>query len=930
MTGTLGLDRPDALWLLVLVVPLVWGAVRTRRKLPVWRRALALALRIALLLVLVLALGEVTWRRPVDDLAVVFVLDRSASIGPDGEARALGFVQAALAERGPHDQAGVVVFGAEALVEVDPREDLVVHGVESAPSPHQSDLAAGLRLGTALLPADRTRRLVLLTDGEQTRGDASAQALSTAGEDLEIAVVPLGEARGPDVRVEDLVAPARVDQDAPFEVKVVARADTPTTATLRLYRNESPLGELPIALDGARSKVFTFRQPGAEPGLVRYRVTLEADATADALPQNNHGLATVQVSGEPRVLLAEREPGQGRYLAAVLAREGLSVDVVPPEQIPAGLAGLRPYAAVLLSDVPSYAVSTRQQEALRAYVRDLGRGLAMLGGEQSFGVGGWYDSPVEEALPVRMDIEDKTRFPKLAMVLAIDKSCSMGGGAGSKLDLAREAALQTAELLSDRDLLGVIGFDGAASWIAPMRELTDRQGIIDDLGSLRPGGGTDVYPALNTAIEALDGSDAALKHIILLSDGMTSAGDYETLITGARQRQVTLTAIGIGTDTDQATMADFARWGGGSYYLVTDPSAIPAIFTRETMLASRSFLVEEPFRPTSGAPSDLTRGIDVAQIPTLLGHVATDPRERATVALWVPHDEAPTPLLASWRYGLGRSVAFTSDAKARWAKDWVGTPSYTQLWTQVARWLVAEDAGPDVAVDTEIRDGALHVVVDAFDGIGGFRNFLEGTARVIAPDLVAHDLPLRQVGPGRYEAQMPVDQDGSWLVGVSLRDGDAVVGQAVSEAVQAYSPEYRAHGAGAAWIAEIGRVGRGGVITDPATVFRRPEVAREVPRPLWPPLIALAAFLLLADVAIRRLDLRPPPKGWVTAPAGAAPARGLPLQGSLTRAAVRAEAAEAGDEGAPPRPEAEVDPASYAGRLLAARRAARRKLNDDR
>lgn len=925
-----GFERPDYLWLLLLVLPIFGLAVWSKRKASLFRRLFAAGVRSLLLLLLVLALAGLTRNEPVDALAVVYAVDRSASIDVDGQREALEFMRRSLAHRADDDVVGVVAFGADALVESEPRVDLDLQGIESAPSPHQTDLAGGVRLASALLPADRARRIIVLTDGEETRGDVGAQALLTAGDDLEIAVVPLSSATGADALLEDVLAPARVDEGAAYDLRIVASASQATSGSLRLYRNDDYLGEVPVELSGEGPDVFTFRQQAEAAGLYRYRATLVVDdASADRVPQNNQVVTTVQVTGQSRVLYVEGYPDQSGHLAAALRGQGMLVDVIEPAQMPAGLSGLRPYAAVVFSDVPSYLLTTRQQEAVQSYVRDLGRGFVMVGGDQSFGLGGYYETPIEETLPLNMDIKDKTRFPKMAMAMAIDKSCSMGG---QPLEMAREAGILTAELLSERDMLGVIGFDSSAAWIVPLTEMTNRDEVIDVIGSLRVGGGTDIFPALDRSIRGLNATDAALKHAIVLSDGMTAPADFQTLITDAQASGVTVSAVAIGGYADRSTMEDFARWGGGSYYLVTDPTAIPAIFTRETMLASRSFLVEEPVRPDFRAPSDLLKGMDSTDFPTFQGYVGTEAKRRATVALTVPDDEHDAPLLAHWHYGLGRSVAFTSDLKPRWSGRWVATPEYTQFWTQIVRWAAGTGDDANLDITSEITDGELIITVDAFALDGGFRNFLEGEARIVAPDLSVRPVQLRQVAPGRYQAVTNVDQDGSWLVGVQLSEGDTPVGQAVAEAVQPYSPEYRPRGAGRALNQELGRIGGGGVLTDPAQVFARPPTPRMVPQAWWPYLLFLLPFLLLLDVAVRRLGLTP--RGPVSKVAQ--PVR----QGAPTRRRFRpkpppqrAQAAEAEviepepDDSDLPEPEI-VDPTSYAGRLLAARKKAREKMDD--
>jgi uncharacterized membrane protein len=935
---SIGIERPEYLWLLLLFVPFVAIGFWSKRKIASWRRIAALGARLALLLLITLALAGVTWDEAVDDVAVVFVLDRSASVSPEAQKKADEFVKAALAHQEKDDVAGVVVFGADALVDQTPREDLAFSGTESKPSPHQSDLAAGIRLAAGILPSDRARRVVVLSDGEETRGDAATQVMMTAGQDLEVAVVPLSGARGSEVLLEDLIVPSRVDEGAAFDVRVVARSDEPAKGKLRIYRNDQYLGEMAVELEGGRAQVFSIRQEADSPGLYRYRAVLEVEGDKDAQAQNNEVVGTTQVTGKPRVLYAEGYPEHAEHLASVLREQGLVVDIVEPSNIPSGPSGLRPYAAVILSDVPAYALTTRQQEGLHAYVRDMGRGLVMVGGDQSFGLGGYYDTPVEAALPVNMDLEDKSRFPKLAMIHAIDKSCSMGEGAGSPLGLAKEAAIRTIELLNSRDQLGVIGFDSGASWIVPLQPLVDKPSVTSTVASIRGGGGTDIYPALEKANGAMNGSDAALKHVIVMSDGITAPGDFQGLLTRAHSQGITTSAIAIGSGADRATMQSLATWGGGSYYLVTDATAIPAIFTREALLASRSFLVEEDFVGVAKEPSDLTKGL--GDLPVSHGYIATEAKPRAVVALQVP-GEHPAPLLAHWHYGLGRSVAFTSDCKPRWSKDWIGSDDYTRLWAQTVRWAVGDPNAGALQVESEIRDGELTVTVDAFSSEGDFRNFLDGEARVIAPDLTTQTLELRQVAPGRYRASIPVDQDGSWLVGVAMKDGEDVVGQAVAEAVQPYSPEYRVGGVGPALLAELGTVGGGGVLTDPAAAFARPTVPQRLPHPIWPLLVAIAAFLLLMDVALRRVEIgrgaggqalvlvrpaaaasRPLPKPASAPYAPAMPMPPIPDQPAPEPEVDTTPAVEA--------PKAkEVDPESYAGKLLAARGKARKKMGGD-
>ncbi len=933
-------EAPEYLLLLLLLIPLYLAA--GRRTFSAGRPRLAALARLLVLLAVVLAAAGLTIRMPSDRLGVVFVLDRSASLPEATRGEALAFVNEATSTMSDTDRAAVVVVGDGAMVEREPARALQLPAVESAVSPHQTDLASGIRLAEALVSSDSTRRIVVLSDGEETRGDAIAQAGSAEG-DVELWTLPYARRGGDEVLLEGMTAPDQVAEGGTFELRVVARSERPTPGTLHLYRGDAHLGSLPVELTGGRSDLFVLRQEADRPGVLRYRAVLETADEADAIPQNNVAVTTIAVQGRPRVLYAEGKPGTSGHLASVLEAEGLEVDVVGKDTIPATLSALQPYAAVLLSDIPAYAMTERQMRVLNRYVRDLGRGFAMLGGDESFGVGGYYRTPVEAVLPVRMDIQDKRFFPSLSMVFAIDKSGSMGGtGKAEKLGMAKEAAIQSSQLLSDRDRLGVISFDSAASWAVPMTKLTKRARVVEQISKMRAGGGTDAYVALKEGYRALAKENSAQRHMVLLSDGITFGADFETMIKMGAKRDTTLSTVAFGGDSDIASMEVWAEWGGGRSYLVSAPEHIPRIFTREAMLATRSFLVEETFVATLGAPDPVTKGLEAVAVPPLHGFVATEPKPRARVSLWAQESEG-TPLLATWRVGLGRSAAWTSDVKARWARDWVGTEAYTQTFTQLLRWLTATGDASDVQASADLDRGVLTVTVDAFDAEGGFRNFLEGEARVIAPDLTVRSVPLQQAAPGRYVARDRVEADGSHLVGIVLEDSEGnEVGRAVTEAAQPYSPEYKAQGGGEALLAEVARVGRGRSLTsgDARSVFTPPDAPRLVPHALWPALVVLAALLFLLDAAIRRLEW---PLWGRPVPAGARPA--APPRPAAPRPARRARALPPApppapvdlppvfEEQAEPEPVQEPPPETaterYVGGLLAARRRARARTEED-
>ena len=181
---------------------------------------------------------------------------------------------------------------------------------------------------------------------------------------------------------------------------------------------------------------------------------------------------------------------------------------------------------------------------------------------------------------------------------------------------------------------------------------------------------------------------------------------------------------------------------------------MPQIFAKETVTASKSAINEQPFSPTVVRPTQVLSEIRLDEAPFLLGYVVTRPKPTAEVILAT---EAGDPLLAWWRYGLGMSVAFTSDAKSRWAAEWLSWPQFGQFWAQVARHAMrkAEAKGTVVQVDRKGRKAV--VSLDAIEPSGKFLNRATTELTLVDPQLRTRKLEMAQVAPGRYQAEFDDD-----------------------------------------------------------------------------------------------------------------------------------------------------------------------------
>lgn len=839
---------------LLLAIPFViyigWPRYAFRRR----RDSLSLGLRVIIVLLLALGLAGAQISRAADRLAVIFLVDVSDSIGAGERAAQIEYMREALDSMGPDDLAGIVVFGADAIPERPASPVRELAELRATPNTGHTDLAAAIRLGLAMFPVDAARRMVILSDGRPTIGDTEAAARLAAAAGVELSYVPFTRQAGPEVQLSDLRVPASVTAGQPFDLALTIDADLETPATVTVFAAGALIQRQEVTLRPG-SNNYTLTIPGMSAGFRDFRAQVDP-VENDTFYQNNQLATFSQVIGPPRALVISADSGDVVHLLPALAEAGIEVDQAAPESLPVGLTPLAQYDSVILVDVPATRLAPRRMEILERYVRDLGRGLVFVGGPDSYGPGGYFQTPLERTLPVETQIRDQERLPQLTLVYIIDRSGSMGVVSASgvtNMDLAKEAIIRSIDFLQPTDRAGLISFDTEGYWIANVQPVFDRVALQRLTATLRPGGGTDILAGLRLAADALMTDPSPRKHIILLTDGIANPrGLIELTSTLRSEAEVTTSVIAMGPGA-APFLADMAAAGDGNYHIVNDVETIPTIFTLETVLATRSYIIEEPFVPGQSALSPILDGITTA--PPLLGYVATTPKQTAQVILSGP-DPFNDPVLASWQYGLGRAVAFTSDATGRWGVNWVDWADFTRFWGQAVRWTITEGAANNLETRVQMEGESARVIVDARDDAGGFLNGLALEAAIVNPDLNTRNLTLRQVAPGRYEATFIPDGEGAYFLGVSAAGADGTPLAQSTGWVMSYSAEYdmAARGANLNLLSEIAALSGGRDLSaDPAQVFAHNLVARSAAQPIWPPLLLAALLLLPFDIAARRI-----------------------------------------------------------------------------
>lgn len=843
-------------WLiLLLALPFIWTVGWPRYAFRRRRDIISLLLRTALVVMVIFAVSGLQIVRAVDRLAVVFLVDASDSLGADLREAQIEYIREAIADKPTDDEWAVIVFGADVSIDTPFTNVTELTDLRSSVVGNNSDLGSAIQTAISLFPADARRRIVILSDGQQTIGDAESRARLAEASGVDISYVLFSRPAAPDVRIAELEAPARVAEGQEFDVTITVESEEPTEATLLLFAGDQLVQEQAVTLQAGTNR-YSLAQRGTEGGFLNFSAQVVAPESSDDFTQNNRLSAFSEIVGPPRVLIVSSIIGDVQNLIPALESSSIQIDYRTPSQLPPDLATLATYESIVLVNVPAPDLSVQQMEQLDRYVRDIGGGLVFIGGPDSYGPGGYFQTPLEQTLPVNMQIRDQQRLPQLTIAYLLDRSGSMGvstDGSFTNLQLAQRAVTRSLEFLQPTDRVAIGTFDSGGAWVAEFQEVANRRRLQDAVGSLRPGGGTDIASGIALVERDIINEPSERKHFILLTDGGASQGALEQRVFVLnRDYGVTVSVIAIGTN-QPGFLGRMAERGQGNYHVVENAGQIPTILAQETVLATRSYIEEGNFPLTRTSNSPILSGF--TDLPTLAGYVATTEKDTAQVVLRGPEPFAD-PILVTWQYGLGRAVAFTSDATSRWATNWALWDGFPRFWAQAIDWSITETANNNIETQVIMLDEGAQVVIDARNEAGVFLNGLVLETNVIAPDGSAERVVLQQTAPGRYEGRFEPETEGAYFLSVQGNTGADEPLNEVSGWVMSYSPEYATTDPNEALLEALAEITGGQSLADaPNDVFAASAEPRTAISPVWPYLLIAALLLLPFDIAIRRLLL---------------------------------------------------------------------------
>jgi Mg-chelatase subunit ChlD len=816
---------------------------------------------------LVLAISRVQIRMGEAPMTVAFAVDVSHSMG-DTRAELLDRVEAMRRQLPRGDRASLTVFGSVPQAERAAADAGRAFAELTADVPgHATNLEAAIRMARSSLPAAGVRRIVVVTDGNETTGDAMREAALAAAQGIAIDLVPPTHEGLSSLRVAKLSAPAIVRPGQPFSVTAVVEGPPNAEGELQIADTGGRSVREPVVVGAGGAVIATLPATQSVAGAYVYTASVRESGPAASLVEpgaESSAGTVVVVAGEPRVLHVGARPGVFPALLPALLPAGGAmassrIDHVVPGAVPASAEPLRSYDLVILDDVAADDLREQQLAAVAQHVKDSGAGLFVLGSPRSLEAGAFPDRPLGALLPIDLRQRSGQRAPELALVVVYDKSGSMDDrvDGAARIEFAREGIRKLVDVLPAGDALGVIAFDSLPTPVVPLGTARDARELAERLRAIHPGGSTAMAPAIELAGQWMAGLGAGRfprRHVLLLSDGQSSAEDLARLQSVVKSRSFELSVVALGHEADRDFLTRLAESTGGRAYLPAHIRELPAILAREGARMAGGQVLEESFTLRTGSHA-LAGGLDVQTLPRMGGYVVSALKPGADAALRSHLDD---PVMAVWSHGLGRVAVYTADLHGGWSASLRRWREWPTLVNRTMTWLARPASSDTLYTRIEPSGDAVRVVAEASTPDGVHVSALRTTASVRTPAGETIEVTLPELNPGRYEAAIPVTDIGPYLVTVQARGRDSFDSRALRGFYWSSPAETRERGVNHGLMARLAQASGGRVLQPGETVLTgRPPAYVD----LREGLLITAFLLFLAEVLAGTLVRFPTRRG---------------------------------------------------------------------
>lgn len=816
-----------------------------------------LVVRGAVMLCLILALLGLQVRIGGSKTATVFVVDLSNS-NEENLTEAEGYLRKTIEAMPSGNSYGIVTFGKDTLVEQFITAEKYYGGLMTLPEKTATNFEEAVSKALTLIPADAGGRLVVLTDGKETKGDIQRMAQALTNSQTELLTLLYEDEITQDAYIDNVTVPSYLHPGDKYTIDVVVESNYSTDAVIALYNGSNLVSNNSVHLNkGSNRFVFSSQVSSDADSNAMESLRVQVLAEGDTCVENDSYNAYSVVEAMPRVLVISGRDTNASAFSAVLNAAGCDYSVVSALNAPDSIQTMLNYKSIILVDTYIDDLPTGFLDNLEAYVKDYGCGFVCCGGEDSFALGGYRDTVLETVLPVNMQLRGVNEMPSMAMVMVIDHSGSMLSGAegagASNLDVAIRAATVAVDNLRDTDYVGVLTFDDQYSWQVEIGAVEDREAIKESIQEISSGGGTTIKPAVQEAYRAISQSDAAVKHVILLTDGMGETTNYADVIKQYSGSGVTLSTVAVGDGSDTQLLEYLAENCGGRYYYSDLSSDILKIFAQEVFLGGDSYIQNGEFGLAVRKGHELTSNLFTEGWPVLYGYVASSPKTASSSI--ITSAEKDDPILTVWQYGLGRTVAWNSDVSGEWSGAYSGKEDYVQLWKRIVDYSTGNASLGEDRVDVVTAGEVTEILYETQE----YNADTEILATVIDPEGQTSEVKLYATAPGKYETEVPTASTGMYHFNIRRTEKDEIRNYITAAATVQFSDEYKFDVSTDAYFSFVEKYGR--VITPEENIWTRLKTDIKGKKELTNWLLGIAILLFLADVAMRRFQYVPQWKG---------------------------------------------------------------------
>lgn len=839
---------PVILLLIPVIIAVIIATSRSLRIGNKVRKFFITGIRITLFSLIICAMADISVNVSSKNTGTVFLIDVSESFAANKE-EAVQMVQNALAELPKGNRAAVVAFGADARVEQFMTDASMFTGVETMPVVTSTNIEKAVRAGMALFDDDEAKRIVLVTDGNQNEGQLDKMSAVLLAENVEVNVLKKDLKISNEAYISDLSVPEKIQAGDKFRVQVEVESTVKTNAILQLYTGGRLSKQENVVLqEGSNS--FIFQDTRKKEGFAEYKAVIIPDK--DTISLNNEYQAFTEAGGAEKVLLIEGVRNEAKEFKKLLYSSNVIYEVVNPGSAPAKLEAMNKYKCIIMENTSADSLPAGFKNSISSYVKDYGGGFITIGGKRSFALGGYKNTPIEDVLPVNMDISQDKKIPEMAMVMVIDKSGSMtmDDSGNSKLEMAKDAAASAIDNLRDTDSAGVLSFDDMYGWNVKIQKVKDKEDIKGGIYGIKEGGGTNIYPAVREAFDKIKDLDCQIKHIILLTDGQDGFyNGYPSLIEKLEKNNITLSTVSIGTDADDRFLERLAETSGGRFYNTKAGTELSRIFAQEVYLAQKEYIVNRVFTPIIKTTSSILSEEAQEGLPAMAGYIATSIKPEAQQVL--SSDKDNDPVLACWQYGLGRTVAFTSDITNQWTGNYASWSGYPGFWKNIINWVtdIAEEEGSTISVSQEGSKGRIVYTTKDYSGKTKIK------ATCTGEDGKKEEIELKATSPGVFEGETEAADTGIYSINVTNTEDDVIKDSKNTRLAMQYSQEYRFEDI-TDCLDSFTSQSSGKFIDNLDGIFDSMPEKVQANKNITVPLLAASVIFLLIDIVYRRLDLK--------------------------------------------------------------------------